>query len=91
MKFKSKKGQNTAEYLLMLSIVVVGSMGVMTVFGQQVRNRLGSVTAALGGDSTKYGTAKTAAAAISEVADTRAKKAVSANGIDEKEFSSDGK
>ncbi len=89
MKFKSKMGQNTAEYLLMLSIVVVGSMGVMTVFGKQVRNRLGSVTAALSGSAGKYKDANEAAEKIADKATDRGKAELKASGIDEKEFTSD--
>jgi Flp pilus assembly pilin Flp len=56
---QKKLGQNTAEYLIMLTLIAVGSIGLVTAFGQQIRNRIAMVTSAFNGDDAKYGEAQT--------------------------------
>jgi Flp pilus assembly pilin Flp len=56
---KRKLGQNTAEYLIMLTLIAVGSIGLVTAFGQQIRNKISMVTSAFSGDDTKYTDAQT--------------------------------
>lgn len=51
---KRKLGQNTAEYLIMLTLIAVGSIGLVTAFGQQIRNKISMVTSAFQGDDQTY-------------------------------------
>lgn len=49
-----KLGQNTAEYLIMLTLIAVGSIGLVTAFGQQIRNKITMVTSAFQGEDQSY-------------------------------------
>ncbi len=48
---KKKLGQNTAEYLIMLVLVAVGSIGMFSIFGQTLKKQLGNAVLAIRGDS----------------------------------------
>ncbi len=51
---KSKLGQNTAEYLIMLTLVAIGSIGLMTAFGKTIQAKIAYVSAAISGDEIAY-------------------------------------
>lgn len=51
---KSKSGQNTAEYLVLLILVTVMSIGVFTVFGKTLRGQISNVVSAMSGDVATY-------------------------------------
>ena len=55
----AKAGQNTAEYLLMLSIIGVGSIGIFGAFSRQIKTQFAAISGALSGDVKKYTEAKT--------------------------------
>ncbi len=59
-KMKSKRGQNTAEYIILLVLVAVGTIGVTSFFGQQVKLKMNQVAAAISGDNSAVDKAKTA-------------------------------
>lgn len=46
---KSKRGQNTAEYILLLALVCGGAIGVFSVFGGTIQGMLVNVTSAFTG------------------------------------------
>ncbi len=77
----TKLGQNTAEYLIMLTLVAVGSIAVMSVFGKTVKEKIGMVTAAIGGDDAAYTLAKTASKTDSAEGHARAAKDSSMQGV----------
>lgn len=82
---RNKLGQNTAEYILMLVLVAVGSIGVFTVFGATMRNQAASVVAAFGGDSAKFDSGQTAAASGATAASTMATRKLQLGHIDKSE------
>lgn len=88
---KRKLGQNTAEYLIMLTLIAVGSIGLVTAFGQQIRNRITMVTSAFGGDDVKYTAAqeRTAANVTRNDALSQAKFGIKGTEGDKKEFADD--
>ena len=49
---KSRKGQTTAEYAIIVALVAVSSIAVILIFGDQIRNIFGASTQQLAGDDT---------------------------------------
>jgi len=49
---KSRKGQTTAEYAIIVALVAVSSIAVILIFGDQIRNIFGASTQQLAGDET---------------------------------------
>jgi len=47
-----KKGQSTAEYIIIIALVAIGSIAVITVFGNQVRDVYRAAVEQLSGDNT---------------------------------------
>lgn len=64
-----KRAQNTAEYLIMLVLIAVGSIGLFTLFGNAIRTHMHNVVAAFVGSKDTLDHGKTA-----EKAKTIAKK-----------------
>ena len=67
MKIKSlnkQKGQNTAEYLVMLVLIAGGSIGMFTYFGTTIKAQLGNVIAAIGGSTTSNDVSALGASAV---------------------------
>ena len=85
---KKKLGQNTAEYLIMLTLVAVGSIGLFSVFGKTLRHKISYVTAAISGETANFDAAKTSATAASGEAKTRSDKEVKMEGQESSELSS---
>ncbi len=54
LNLRNKRGANTAEYVVLMVLVVLGSVGVVSLFGTTVRNQIGRVNAAISGESEKY-------------------------------------
>lgn len=77
----SKRGQNTAEYLVLLILVTVTSIGIFTIFGKTLRTQVSNVIAAMTGDTDSYIKADQLRANAKE-ANKRAGKDVSMGGID---------
>lgn len=67
-------GQNTAEYLIMLTLVAIGSIGLMTAFGKTIQSKLAYVSAAISGNSSEYDSAKAQTVAAANWANSKAKK-----------------
>ena len=49
---KSRKGQTTAEYAIIVALVAVSSIAIILIFGDQIRNIFGASTEQLAGDSS---------------------------------------
>lgn len=47
---RSQGGQTIAEYVLIIAIVVVAAIGILGVFSDTVRAKLGAATVMIGGD-----------------------------------------
>lgn len=56
---KSREGQTTAEYAIIVALVAVSSIAVILIFGDQIRNLFASETGQLGGDSSSVTETKT--------------------------------
>lgn len=85
---KNKKGQNTAEYMIMLTLVAVASIGLFSVFGQTMRQKVSQVANAIGGNSVEYGKDRAAASKSAKDGSDRAKNKVDMQGIDKSELES---
>jgi Flp pilus assembly pilin Flp len=48
----ARKAQTTSEYVIILALIAVGSIGVILVFGNQVRELFRSSTHKVGGQDT---------------------------------------
>jgi hypothetical protein len=85
-----KLGQNTAEYLIMLTLVAIGSIGLMTAFGKTIQSKLAYVSAAISGDGDEYKNAQEQTKAAAARANTKAKteSVIKMEGIDKKELES---
>jgi pilus assembly protein Flp/PilA len=81
--FQSRRGQNTAEYLIMLVLVAVGSIGIFTVFGTTVRKQLYNAVAAFTG---KEGLAADSLDSLTTVAKERADRGLSMAPVGNDEF-----
>ena len=87
--FRAKLGQNTAEYLIMLTLVAVGTIPLIGAFGKTLHTKIGQVSSAIGGDKTNYDTAKTNVNTAAEKAQTEGKdKVIEMNGIDQNDLES---
>ncbi len=83
LRLYSRKGQNTAEYLVLLILVTVMSIGVFTVFGKTIRGQISNVVAAMTGSLTHYDTTLENNAGAAK---TRADRAVDMGGVDSDEL-----
>lgn len=92
VKHNRKKGQNTAEYLLMLTLVVIGSITLLTAFGKTIQNKMAYVSSALSGDEATYLTSQTNVTAAAKKAVEKAKTAgnIKTQGIDKEELKDSG-
>jgi Flp pilus assembly pilin Flp len=59
-KLKGQSGQGMSEYLIIVALIAVAAIGVVTVFGQDIRDLFQSSTGALAGQQTNTSTAKQA-------------------------------
>jgi pilus assembly protein Flp/PilA len=50
---RSERGQGMSEYLIIVALIAVAAIGVVTVFGKDIRELFAASTGALAGDSTK--------------------------------------
>jgi Flp pilus assembly pilin Flp len=74
MKVRSKQNQRgmaATEYIIGLILVAVGAVSMFTVFGAQIKNKIGQVTAAIGGDKDSYDAAAKATTGITKEASDR--------------------
>lgn len=55
---KKTRGQTVAEYALIVALVAIASIGVITLFGDQVRSLIDTITRQVGGDSNAQQTQK---------------------------------
>lgn len=47
----SKRGQGMTEYIIIVALIAIAAIGVVTVFGQDIRHLFGAATSALEGDT----------------------------------------
>ena len=63
---KNQKGQSLIEYLIIVALIAVGSIGVVRVLGQNIYGRFANISNALQGNSK--------AVAMDKVSDSQTKK-----------------
>jgi Flp pilus assembly pilin Flp len=49
--FRSESGQGMSEYLIIVALIAVAAIGVVTVFGKDIRELFGASTSSLAGQS----------------------------------------
>lgn len=57
-KLKGQSGQGMTEYLIIVALIAIAAIGVVTVFGKDIRELFAASTGALNGQSTTANTAK---------------------------------
>ena len=48
---KSRKGQGLTEYIIVVALVAIAAIGVVNVFGNQLRNQFHTIVRAMSGSS----------------------------------------
>ena len=79
--FRNEEGQGMTEYIIVVALIAIAAIGVVTVFGQNLRALFATSAATLGGETsatlTNHGTAGTNISpmnrSISNFADTQQK------------------
>jgi len=51
--FRSESGQGMSEYLIIVALIAVAAIGVVSVFGKDIRELFAASTGALAGESAK--------------------------------------
>lgn len=59
---RSQSGQGLSEYLIIVALVAVAAIGVVTVFGKDIRELFATTTGALAGEKSTNNDAKRAKA-----------------------------
>ncbi|MBI2608755.1 MAG: hypothetical protein HYW47_04050 [Deltaproteobacteria bacterium] len=54
MKIKNCKGQGMIEYVILVALISVASIGIVSIFGHTVKAKLSQITAALQGRSANH-------------------------------------
>jgi Flp pilus assembly pilin Flp len=57
---RSERGQGMTEYIIIVALIAIAAIGVVTVFGQDIRELFGASTRALAGDTDVQNEAKAA-------------------------------
>lgn len=88
MRLASKAGQNTSEYLILLTLVVIPGITLWSVFGTEIKAKLAYVSTAVAGNEKDYDDAKKTTKAVSYAGRLRVKqKKIKMEGIGEDELS----
>ncbi|MGB7630763.1 MAG: hypothetical protein WBM29_06720 [Candidatus Deferrimicrobium sp.] len=49
---KSRKGQGLTEYIIVVALVAVAGIGIVNIFGNQLRNQFNTIVKAMAGSTT---------------------------------------
>ncbi|MBE0604732.1 MAG: hypothetical protein IH610_00410 [Deltaproteobacteria bacterium] len=49
---KKRKGQGLTEYIIIVALVAVAGIGIVNIFGNQLRNQFNTIVRAMAGSST---------------------------------------
>jgi Flp pilus assembly pilin Flp len=49
---KNRKGQGLTEYIIVVALVAVAGIGIVNIFGNQLRNQFNTIVRAMAGSST---------------------------------------
>ncbi len=87
MRFASKAGQNTSEYLILLTLVVIPGITLWSVYGGEIGAKLAYVSSAVAGSGKEYDDAKKTTKAVSYAGRLRVKqKQIKMEGIGKDEL-----
>ena len=50
---KNRKGQGLTEYIIIVALVAVAGIGIVNIFGNQLRNQFHAIVSAMSGSETK--------------------------------------
>ena len=50
---KNRKGQGLTEYIIIVALVAVAGIGIVNIFGNQLRNQFHTIISAMAGSQTK--------------------------------------
>lgn len=84
--FRSKRGQNTSEYIILLVLVVLGVVGVFGMFGTTLKAKVAQISNAISGDTTKYEASQKQVEDAASKASSAASEAVKMSGPDKSEL-----
>lgn len=48
---QTRKGQGLTEYIIIVALVAIAAIGVVNIFGNQIRNQFATIVAAMSGSS----------------------------------------
>lgn len=48
---RSRKGQGLTEYIIVVALVAVAAIGIVNIFGNQLRNQFSAIVSAMSGSS----------------------------------------
>ncbi len=49
---KNRKGQGLTEYIIIVALVAIAAIGVVNIFGNQLRNQFAAIVGAMSGHTT---------------------------------------
>ncbi len=52
VSMKSRKGQGLTEYIIVVALVAIAAIGVVNIFGNQLRNQFATIVGAMSGHTT---------------------------------------
>jgi Flp pilus assembly pilin Flp len=50
---RNQKGQGLTEYIIVVALVAIAAIGVVNIFGNQLRNQFSTIVSAMSGSSQK--------------------------------------
>ncbi len=59
-KFRRQRGQGMTEYIIIVALIAIAAIGVVTVFGQDIRQLFNATTSSLSGQEQVTSTARNA-------------------------------
>lgn len=57
-RLRDDRGQGMTEYIILVALIAISAIGVVTVFGQNIRHVFGAATATLAGETAVQSKAK---------------------------------
>jgi len=51
--WKNRRGQGLTEYIIIVALVAIAGIGIVNIFGNQLRNQFHTIVSAMAGSQTK--------------------------------------
>lgn len=52
-RIRNRKGQGLTEYIIVVALVAIAAIGIVNIFGNQLRNQFSTIITAMSGSSQK--------------------------------------